>query len=98
MNGGSGWITETADLVQYVSGTLQGSLADWPANLQDAIAKQLEVLNRGRAVQKLAPYRVTGSRSDLDPDNGRWFIHVQAQAVTIPPGTGPIHDMPRRVQ
>ena len=86
-----GWITETADLVQYISGPVKGSLGDWPAQIQDAIATELEILNRGRVLRGLAIYEVTGSRADIDPDNETWFIHVIVQAITIPPGTGPIN-------
>lgn len=88
--GETGWITETADLVQYISGPVEGSLADWPSHIQDQIAKQLELLNRGRAQQKLALYLVTGSRADIDPDTNSWFVHVIVQAMTFPPG-GPIN-------
>lgn len=92
------WLTETADLVQYVSGPLEGSLADWPSNIQDQIAAQLEILNRGRAAKHLGLYKINGSRSDLNPDTGRWFAHVVAQAITLPPGAGPLHDAPARIQ
>ena len=79
-------ITETADLVQYVSAPAEGSFNDWPTNIRDAIWKQLEVINRGRAINLQGEYVITGSRCDRDPDSGLWFLHCIAQAVTYPPG------------
>lgn len=80
-------ITETADLVQYLSAPVEGSFNDWPTNIRDAIWKQLEVINRGRAMNLQGEYTITGSRCDVDVDNGVWYVHCIAQAVTYPPGS-----------
>ena len=82
----AGDLVETADLVQYVSGPVEGKLADWPQQMQDAVHMALERLNGPRLGTNLAPFQIEQVRCDFDHDEGKWFVQVVAQAITRAPG------------
>lgn len=76
----------TFEIVQYISGPLEGELADWPANIQDAVYAALEA----KAKEVELPLAVVASRCDIDHDaeaEGRptqkFFLHIVASEVVM---------------
>lgn len=76
----------TFEIVQYISGPLRGELADWPANVQDAVYAALE----RKAAEVELPLAIVASRCDIDHDaeaDGRphqkFFLHIVASEVVM---------------
>lgn len=65
-----------AELVVDVSAKLEGSIADWPANIQDGVYKALA----DRCHSSRANFEIVHSYSDVDVDTGP-YIHVTAVAL-----------------
>lgn len=60
-----------AELKANVSSHLEGTMENWPSNIQDGIYKALEEKGKGYTIQM--------SYCDHTPEDG-WFIHVLATA------------------
>ena len=71
-------ILPTADLAVHVDSRVEGSLADWPSNIQDGVLKALAVheAKHGRS------YKIISSWCDQD-FHGKWYLRVVAQAEEI---------------
>lgn len=73
---------KTFQMVQYVTGYLEGELGDWPANIQDAVLEALE-----RLAQKVElPLTIIHSRCDIDyadevGGKDRPFVHIIASEI-----------------
>lgn len=71
----------TFELLQYVSGFLEGGIDDWPANIQDAIYKALEA--KSHAVQ--LPLTIVMSYCDADVDSEdprkKFFVRIIASEI-----------------
>ncbi len=74
---------KTYEIVQYVSGYLDGDLSTWPANIQDRI---LEALER-KAQDVEHPLTIVHSRCDVDygetSAQDRFYIHVIASEIVV---------------
>lgn len=55
-----------------VTAFMDGTIENWPNNIQDGIYAALEKTSLGRG------YKIEVSYCDQDHDNGGWFIHVIA--------------------
>jgi len=66
----------TWESITYVSGFLEGSLDDWPAQIQDTVLKAVEKLSH----EVQLPLAVTHSYCDKDLDstdpNKVWFVRI----------------------
>ena len=75
----------TFEIVQYVSGFLEGELNDWPANIQDAVYAALE--RKAREVE--LPLKVVHSYCNEDIDSTdaqkRFYLHIIASEIVIKP-------------
>lgn len=81
-------LTETGirqfEIVQYVSGHLEGELKDWPAQIQDAVHKALE----DKAAEVELPLTVVFSKCEHDPEleaphPRKFWIHVIASEIVM---------------
>jgi len=71
------------ELVQNVSGMLEGEFDDWPANIQDAILEAAERASEASGI-KMA---MTFSKCDHDVDQG-WYVHVvYSEIIAVVDGT-----------
>lgn len=68
----------TFDMVQGVSGPLEGGINDWPARTQDTIYFALEQVKRKHQLPSMP--LIVHSVCDFDIDTG-WYVHVIAQHV-----------------
>jgi len=83
----------TFEIVQYVTGFLEGSMDDWPAQIQDVVYKALE--RKSHEVE--LPLAIVHSRCDVDHDavdaQHKFYLHIIASEVvvaderTLNPGT-----------
>lgn len=76
----------TFEIVQYISGPLEGELADWPAKIQDAVYAALEL----KAAEVELPLAIVASRCDIDHDaeaegrpNQKFFVHIVASEIVV---------------
>lgn len=74
----------TFEIVQYVSGFMEGELKDWPASVQDAVAAALEK----KAHEVELTLVVVGARCDrdyekADDDPFKYFIEIIASEVVV---------------
>lgn len=73
----------TFEILQYVSGFVEGELKDWPANIQDVVYKALE--DKSKEVE--LPLVVVASKCDHDPDepnpNLKFWLHIVASEVVM---------------
>lgn len=65
-----------AELVVDVTARMEGSIKDWPANIQDPIYKALADLS----LRVKRNYQIVSSYSDTDIDSGP-YVHVIAVAL-----------------
>lgn len=81
----------TFEVIQYVSGFLEGGMDDWPANIQDAVYKAME--RKSDEVQ--LPLVIVASFCDVDIDsedvNKRFFIRVIASEIVAVDTKGTRH-------
>lgn len=63
-------------LAASLSGQTEGGMADWPANIQDAIMAALE--RKSQEVQ--LPLAIIASWVDSD-FHGRWYAYVEASEI-----------------
>ena len=73
---------KTYQLVQYVTGFMEGELSDWPSNIQEAIMEALEK----KAGEVEHPLTIIHSRCDVDyadDDRGvdKFYVHVIASEI-----------------
>lgn len=74
----------TFDLAANVSGWLDGSIDDWPANIQDVLYAALE-----RKAKKVElPICIVYSKCEEDPDvplgsPGHFYVHVIASEIVV---------------
>lgn len=77
---------KTYEVVVYVSGYLEGELADWPANIQDRL---LEALER-KAQEVEHPLTIVHSRCDVDygetSKDDKFYLHVIASEIVVADG------------
>lgn len=66
---------KTVECVADVTAPLPPSFADWPANIQDRLLKQLEMAS----LRDGCKYSVVGSTAGVDLDSGP-YVHVLAAA------------------
>lgn len=66
------------DMIQHVSGPLEGEINDWPAQTQDTIHFALERLKEAKNLPTTP--LIVYSVCDFDIDTG-WYVHVIAQHV-----------------
>lgn len=67
---------KVAELIANVTHQLDGSIKDWPSNIQDGVYAALE-----RIVKRTdMPYEIVAAYSDTDVDSGP-FIRVIAAAL-----------------
>lgn len=59
------------EMVQNISGPLDGEFNDWPSHIQDAIHKAMEEKTK----EAKCPTQLVFSKCDYDIDDG-WFVHV----------------------
>ena len=84
----------TFEVKVYVNGYVEGGLADWPANVQDAIYEALE--KKSDEVQ--LPLTVVHSYCDIDHGEAmdgsqdRFFLHVIASEIVVAPAHPPLND------
>lgn len=76
----------TFEILQYISAPLEGELADWPANIQDAVYAALE--RKSKDVE--LPLAIVASRCDIDHDaeaegrpHQKFFLHIVASEVVM---------------
>lgn len=74
----------TFEIVQYVSGFMEGELADWPSSVQDAVAAALEK----KAQEVELTLAIVGARCDIDyekadDDPYKYFIEIIASEVVV---------------
>lgn len=76
----------TFEIVQYISGPLEGELSDWPANIQDAVYEALELKSK----QEDLPLAIVASRCDIDHDaetegrpHQKFFLHIVASEIVM---------------
>lgn len=74
----------TFEIVQYVSGWLEGKLEDWPAQIQDAVAAALET----KSNEVELPLSIVFSKCDHDPDlpddhPRKFWIHIVASEIVM---------------
>lgn len=73
----------TFEIVQYISGPLEGELNDWPANIQDAVYAALE----RKAKEVELPLAIVASRCDIDHDatdpQRKFFLHIVASEIVM---------------
>lgn len=73
----------TFEIVQYVTGFMEGGVDDWPANMQDAIYAALE--RKAHEVQ--LPLKIVHSYCDEDIDSEderkRFYVHIIASEVVV---------------
>lgn len=74
------------EIVQHISGPLEGELDDWPANIQDAIFKALE--DKSKEVE--LPLRIVHSYCGIDHDaevegrpHQKFYLHIIASEVVM---------------
>lgn len=71
----------TFEIVQNVSGQLEGELRDWPPNIQDKVWEALDRLSKKERI----PVAVVGSECGFDiNDNGiggTWYVRVLASEI-----------------
>ncbi len=67
----------TFEMIQYVSGFVEGGIDDWPANLQDALYAALE----RKAHEVRLPLQIVLSYCDKDIDDGRFYIRCIASEI-----------------
>lgn len=72
------------DLVQNVSGYLEGDISDWPANIQNQIYEALET----KARQVMLPLHIIHSYCGIEPSEapgGRdtFYAHVIASEIVV---------------
>lgn len=80
----------TFEAVQYVSGPLGGTLEDWPAQIQDAIWKALDVASGNVQLPLTIVHALCDKDHDATDPNKTWYIHVVASEVVVayePKGT-----------
>jgi len=75
---------KTYDLVQYVTGFLEGEIDDWPAAIQDAVYAALE--KKSGEVEH--PLAIVHSRCDVDyadddRSQDRFYVHVIASEIVV---------------
>lgn len=76
---------KTYDMVQYVTGVLEGELNDWPANIQDAVYAALEK----KAQEVEHPLAIVHSRCDVDHgaakdgSEDRLYVHIIASEIVV---------------
>lgn len=68
----------TFDMVQNISGPVEGEINDWPAQMQDTIWFALEQIKKKHQLPSMP--LIVMSRCDHDIDQG-WYVHVIAQHV-----------------
>lgn len=68
----------TFDMVQNISGPVEGEINDWPAHMQDTIYFALEQIKKKHNLPGLL---IVHSVCDHDIDHG-WYVHVIAQHVS----------------
>ena len=64
-----------AEMKANVTAFMDGTIENWPRNIQDRIYAALEQTSLGRG------YKIQISYCDEDHDNGGWFVHVIATGV-----------------
>ena len=74
----------TFDLAANVNGWLDGTIDDWPANIQDVLYAALE--RKAKEVQ--LPIVIVYSKCEIDPDvpegsPGHFYLHVIASEIVI---------------
>lgn len=71
----------TFEIVQYVTNFVEGSIDDWPANIQDAVYKALEQ----KAKQVELPLTIVASYCDIDygdtQGQDRPFLRIIASEI-----------------
>lgn len=68
----------TFDMVQNISGPVEGEINDWPSHMQDTIYFALEQIKKKHQLPSMP--LIVMSRCDWDLDQG-WYVHVIAQHV-----------------
>lgn len=74
----------TFEIVQYVTGHMEGELKDWPSNVQDAVMAALEA----KSDDVELPLAIVFSKCDHDPElpeghPQRFWIHIIASEVVM---------------
>lgn len=75
----------TFEIVQYVTGPLEGKLEDWPASIQDAVYQALE----RKAEEVELPLMVVDSACGIDygeandGSQDRFFLHILASEIVV---------------
>lgn len=73
------------EILVYVTGWLEGTLSDWPANVQDVVAEALE--RKSKEVE--LPLAIVYSKCDHDPDiediahPRKFWLHIVASEVVV---------------
>lgn len=71
----------TFEIVQYVTGPLEGKLEDWPANIQDAVYAALE----RKAAEVELPLCIVDSACQIDygddASKDRYFLRIIASEI-----------------
>lgn len=74
----------TFEIVQNVSGKLEGELKDWPQQMQDAVGLALERLSKKKEI----PLAIVGSYCAWEADTvlangtkGSWYVHIIASEI-----------------
>lgn len=73
----------TFEIVQYVTGYLEGELKDWPAQIQDAVMQALEK----KAHEVELPLTIVTSYCDIDygerPEDDKPFLRIIASEIVV---------------
>src|SRR5690606_27256706 len=74
----------TFEIVQYVSGHLEGAIDDWPAQVQDAVWQALE----DKAKEVGLPLSIVLSKCEHDPEltaehPHKFWLHIIASEVVM---------------
>lgn len=72
LRGINGQGVRTFEMVQTISGRLEGEFDDWPSHIQDAIFEAME----RKAEEVGLPLAMAGSVCDYDSIGEKWFIRV----------------------
>lgn len=71
----------TYEITANVTGRLEGSLEDWPAQMQDTVYLALE----RKAEEVGRPLAIIASVCDWDEDHG-WYVRIVASEIVVKVG------------
>lgn len=76
----------TFEIVQYISGPLEGTFDDWPARIQDVVYAALE--RKSKEVE--LPLKIVGSYCGIDHDaeaegrpDKKFYLHIVASEIVM---------------